>query len=322
MYVRNVVMRSLWVGAWHLPLYALKRQGIRIKYNKRWMATNSRGFLFGSQLWDNVFWSLVPGAGIWTVYEALLLWAYAEGWLVITTFRESPVWFVAFFVVGSALWSPFHFYWIHRLIHWKPLYKAAHYLHHRNVNVGPWSSMSMHPLEQVLYQTRWLILFIVPSHPVHMFYLMIWVALGSTGGHIGFHEMVVRKKGDVRMSVDSFFHYFHHRYFECNYGGGDIPYDRWFGTYHDGSPEAHARMRGRIPRAAGGSAGAESAYPSAWDTSTSGGAPRRLVPQGGRWPISPQARRHPHAAHAKSGRQARCQSHHRCSHDPAGSGWC
>ena len=84
MYLRNVVMLTLWVGAWHLPLYALKRQGIRFKYNKRWMATNSRGFLFGSQLWDNVFWSLVPGAGIWTIYEALLLWAYAEGWLVVT----------------------------------------------------------------------------------------------------------------------------------------------------------------------------------------------------------------------------------------------
>ena len=209
------------------------------------MATNSRGFLFGSQLWDNVFWSLVPGAGIWTVYEALLLWAYAEGWLVITTFRESPVWFVAFFVVGSALWRPFHFYWIHRLIHWKPLYKAAHYLHHRNVNVGPWSSMSMHPLEQVLYQTRWLILFIAPSHPVHMFYLMIWVALGSTGGHIGFHEMVIRKKGDVRMSVESFFHYLHHRYFECNYGEPDIPFDHWFGTSHTGSAESHTAMQAK-----------------------------------------------------------------------------
>ena len=42
-----------------------------------------------------------------------------------------------------------------------------------------------------------------------------------------------------------FFHYLHHRYFECNYGDPIIPYDRWFGTFHDGTPEANARMQER-----------------------------------------------------------------------------
>lgn len=29
------------------------------------------------------------------------------------------------------------------------------------------------------------------------------------------------------------FHYLHHRFFECNYGTGGIPYDKWFGTFRD-----------------------------------------------------------------------------------------
>lgn len=47
------------------------------------------------------------------------------------------------------------------------------------------------------------------------------------------------------------FHHLHHRCFECNYGSGEFPLDRWLGTRHDGSKEAtntiHARRRA-VPR--------------------------------------------------------------------------
>ena len=49
------------------------------------------------------------------------------------------------------LWREVHFYAIHRLIHWPPLYQAVHSLHHRNTNPGPWSGLSMHPVEHLLY---------------------------------------------------------------------------------------------------------------------------------------------------------------------------
>ena len=45
-----------------------------------------------------------------------------------------------------------------------------------------------------------------------------------------------------------YFHYLHHRYFDCNYGTTLVPMDRWFGSFHDGSPEAHAALRGRHRR--------------------------------------------------------------------------
>jgi sterol desaturase/sphingolipid hydroxylase (fatty acid hydroxylase superfamily) len=43
------------------------------------------------------------------------------------------------------------FYFAHRLLHWPPLYELAHKLHHRNTNPGPWSGLSMHPIEHVIY---------------------------------------------------------------------------------------------------------------------------------------------------------------------------
>jgi sterol desaturase/sphingolipid hydroxylase (fatty acid hydroxylase superfamily) len=61
-----------------------------------------------------------------------------------------------------------------------------------------------------------------------------------SAGHIGFDKLTV--KGKFALHSD-FFHYMHHRYFECNYGTSTVPFDRWFGTFHDGSPESYAIMQ-------------------------------------------------------------------------------
>jgi lathosterol oxidase len=62
-------------------------------------------------------------------------------------------------------WETFYFFLIHRLIHWPPLYRRVHSLLRRNTNVGPWSGMSMHPIEHLIYFGTVLIHFIVPSNP-------------------------------------------------------------------------------------------------------------------------------------------------------------
>ena len=41
-----------------------------------------------------------------------------------------------------------------------------------------------------------------------------------------------------KLPVGSFFHHLHHRYFNCNYGSPEIPFDKWFKTYNDGTEEA------------------------------------------------------------------------------------
>ncbi|MCH2201662.1 MAG: sterol desaturase family protein [Fuerstiella sp.] len=248
MYLRNLVMLLLVAGTLHIILYWRRLQGTRFKYNSRWPGTHSKIFLFNNQVRDNMFWSLASGATIWTVYEVLMLWAYGNGWLSFITLYSNPVWFVVLAII-LPFWQDVHFYIVHRISHWKPLYDAAHYLHHRNTNVGPWSGLSMHPIEHILYFSRWVILFVVPSHPIHMFYLMQRPALNPALGHTGFDRILLKKDADRGMSVDSYFHYLHHRYFECNYGTITVPLDRWLGSLHDGTPESLERMRRkrRIP---------------------------------------------------------------------------
>ncbi|WP_353816990.1 hypothetical protein [Mesorhizobium sp.] len=52
------------------------------------------------------------------------------------------------------------------MLHWGPLYNYVHSLHHRNVNVGPWSGMSMHPIEHIIYMSSVVIHVVLPSHPI------------------------------------------------------------------------------------------------------------------------------------------------------------
>ncbi|MAI58385.1 MAG: hypothetical protein CML56_05305 [Rhodobacteraceae bacterium] len=65
------------------------------------------------------------------------------------------------------LWGSFHFYWVHRVLHWPPLYRISHARHDRNVNVGPWSVISMHPVDCLLFSTSFIIHFCSNPPPAH-----------------------------------------------------------------------------------------------------------------------------------------------------------
>ncbi|PTX56423.1 C-5 sterol desaturase [Litoreibacter ponti] len=236
---RNVVMVTLFTGGLHLWLYRLRGQGRWAKYNGSWPAERDKRFLFNNQVYDNVFWSIV-GVVIWTGFEVGLWWGYANGALPFSGVAENPVWFVLWMLL-MPFWRNFHFYWIHRLIHWPPLYRSVHYLHHKNVNVGPWSGLAMHPVEHLLYFSCLLIHLVVPSHPLHMMFNGMATALGPGASHSGFDEIVF---GDeMAVQNDKLMHYLHHRYHSVNFGENAVPLDKWFGSFHDGTPEADARFR-------------------------------------------------------------------------------
>jgi len=241
-FARNQIMLIVIVSVWHIRLWSQKSQGLKFKYTSDWMGENKKQFLWGNQLFDNIFWSVVSGGTIWTIYEVIMLWAYANGIIPFVDPQQQPVYFVLLMALVP-LWRLFHFYWAHRILHWPPLYKAAHFVHHKNINVGPWSGLAMHPIEHIMYFSCILIHWVVPSHPIHMIFNGQHASFTPAQGHVGFEKVVVNEK--VNVSAASYFHQLHHRYFECNYGEPDIPFDHWFGTSHNGTPEAHDAMRAK-----------------------------------------------------------------------------
>lgn len=241
--VRNAALTAAFFGAWHLRLYVQRAQGRSFKFNPRWPATDSGVFLFRSQTLDNVVRTFASGVTIWTAYEAVTLWAFANGHIPYVSYAEHPV-YCTLVMLAIPLWREFHFYLVHRLLHWDPLYKLAHKTHHHNANPGPWSGLAMHPVEHVLYFSAALIHWIVPSHPVHAIYNLVHLGMAPAPGHAGFDKVVVGE-GKV-IDVPCHAHYLHHKYFECNYADGAIPLDKWFGTFHDGSDEAQKAMWARM----------------------------------------------------------------------------
>ena len=240
--LRNLVLTVAVYGAWHMWLYVWRKQGAVFKYNRKWPSEKSSVFLFNNQNYDNIFWTLVSGVPIWTAYELLLLWAYANGYAPMINPSEHPVGFVALFLLVPLV-HEVGFYFAHRLLHWPPLYRVAHKLHHRNVNPGPWSGLSMHPIEHVIYFSTILLFFIIPSHPIHMINLASRLGLAPAQGHTGFDRVVVGE--ETAMNTSYYAHYLHHRYFEVNYSDGMVPLDKWFGSFHDGSAEADEAMKAR-----------------------------------------------------------------------------
>jgi sterol desaturase/sphingolipid hydroxylase (fatty acid hydroxylase superfamily) len=243
LYLRNAVILIVIAGGLHLRLYITRGQGTRFKYTNKWLAAKDSKFLFGHQTWDNIFWNLVSGCTIWTAYEAVTLWAYAHHIIPYVDFRAHPVYGVLL-MVGVIYLRLFHFYRVHRLSHWAPLYKISHYVHHKNINIGPWSGMSMNPLEHLLYLSGVLLHWVIPSSPLHAIFHLMHAGASPAPGHSGFYKFV-GNKSDRGIIIDNYFHYLHHRFFTVNFGVEGLPLDAWFGSFHDGSPAAHEAMLAR-----------------------------------------------------------------------------
>jgi sterol desaturase/sphingolipid hydroxylase (fatty acid hydroxylase superfamily) len=239
---RNAVLVFAFFGAFHLRLYMQKAQGTKFKFNRQWPSVDNSSFLFKNQNIDNLIWTFASGVPIWTAFEVVTLWAFANHYIPYVSFAAHPFYCAAIFFL-IPLWRQIHFYLVHRLIHAHALYHSIHKLHHNNVNPGPWSGLAMHPVEHLLYFSVVLIHWIVPSNPVHAIFDLAHAALAPAPGHAGFERVVLSDGAAV--DVPCYEHYLHHKFFECNYADGAIPIDKWFGTFHDGSKEAEIRMNKR-----------------------------------------------------------------------------
>ena len=246
-WIRNLVLMGLLAGGLHLYFYSWRKQQDDEHYDLRPMLRNSRMFDFGNQVYDNMFWTLVSAVAVWSAYESLLMYAYANNYAPMLSFADNPLWFVALLFL-LPWWAGLHFYAQHRLLHTPWLYRIAHSWHHRNSNTGPWSGASMHPLEHVIWLSSALLLLLVWSHPIHAIFLLQYHCLTAVTSHVGYERLRMGGQGGFRLG--DFFHQLHHRYCDCNYGTFETPWDQWLDTYHDGSEAGDEWMKQRRRRLA------------------------------------------------------------------------
>ena len=244
-WVRNIVLLTVVAGGLHLFLQRYRVQGDGLRYDARPMTKNKRMFLFNDQVKDNLFLSLVPAMVVATAWESLGWWAYANGIAPHWSFDDNPVWFVA--LLGLVpIWSVLYFGAGHWLLHRSPVYAHVHCWHHRNLNIGPWSGLSMHPLEHVVLYSDIVLFLVLPSSGVHMLLAMMHHTVGAPMSHTGYDA--VRLPLRQRFEVGDFHHQLHHRFIECNYGGLESPLDELIGSFHDGTPDGDQMVTERLRR--------------------------------------------------------------------------
>eukprot|EP00300_Choanocystis_sp_HF-7_P012229 c17800_g2_i1.p1 GENE.c17800_g2_i1~~c17800_g2_i1.p1 ORF type:complete len:432 (-),score=65.23 c17800_g2_i1:612-1907(-) len=213
----NISLMLMYFGFWHAVLYILR-------WSKRKFSPQS--WPSGARLLHNVWYTLL-GVVQWTAWEAAFVRLYATNKLpYIPNDRAfaTPE-NAARMILGALLvplWRDTHFYFAHRFLHIRALYKFVHSLHHRNTDIEPFAGLCMHPIEHLYYFScvgPSLYLFL---SPFHMLWNGLHLVLSPAASHSGWED---------HWHSDQF-HYLHHQKFECNYGT-QAPLDKLFGTYRD-----------------------------------------------------------------------------------------
>lgn len=214
----NMVVVYAYFGFWNVSLYVLG-WGKR-KFNADKNPTASRMF-------HNIWYSTL-GVIQWTAWEVCFMHAYATGKLPYVSDAEvmsSPTEMAKFigWCLFVPLWRDFHFYFAHRTLHLRFLYKYVHSLHHRNTDIEPFSGLCMHPIEHLYYFSC-----VGPSLYVHASpFMMMW-----NGIHLLISPAASHSGWEDHFQSDQF-HYLHHVKFECNFGTSGPPLDKLFGTFRE-----------------------------------------------------------------------------------------
>ena len=238
---RNVIMVGSLYSGWHYFLYENKTMRGKLrsrKFDGRNLDENGDLIPAKGYHWKEcAFWS-INGIIIESFYECMVLQYWLTTKQTYTQFWSRPLISVlSLLFVGY--WRDFHFYFAHRVMHpyfstkskWRNfdlgrfLYRNAHSLHHRSYNTGPWSGLSMHPIEHLIYFSCVFIpSIIIPQHPLAFLYNHFHVLVSPLPGHDGFGDPAGGSK----------FHFLHHAHFDVNFGTPMVPLDRLFGSYDDG----------------------------------------------------------------------------------------
>lgn len=158
--------------------------------------------------------------------------------------QHGPTYFI-FSVVALIILQDSWFYWTHRWLHWRPLFRLVHSLHHRSHNPSPWAAFSFHPVEALIQALVYpLVILFLPVHPLAVAIWLLYMTAMNVGGHLGFELF---PKGFVRHWLfrwhnTSVHHNMHHSDIHFNYGLYFNLWDRIMGTNHPDYEQCFDRL--------------------------------------------------------------------------------
>ncbi len=120
-------------------------------------------------------------------------------------------------LIAIFLWNELHFYFCHRLLHIKWLFKHIHYAHHDSHIPTPWSAYSFHWFEATLLSTVMITaMFMYTFSYVAILFLPFISLVLNVLGHWDY-DLFPRKNNDFLLRF-SYRHSMHHKRVKGNYG--------------------------------------------------------------------------------------------------------
>ncbi len=161
---------------------------------------------------------------------------------------------VGYFVFSIFLMIVVHdayFYWTHRWMHGKSVFRIVHRVHHLSTNPSPWAAMAFHPIEAVVEgSVIALMAFLFPVHPLAIGIFLLFMMAYNVYGHLGYE---LYPKGFSTSWVGKWIntavnHNMHHQHIRGNYGLYFLWWDRWMGTLQSDYDENFESVKSRTKR--------------------------------------------------------------------------
>ncbi|PKB14542.1 C-5 sterol desaturase [Novosphingobium kunmingense] len=186
------------------------------------------------QIGAEIRWSLLS-AIVYGVPAGLAAWAWqAKGLTRIYNDIEAyPLWWLPLSLVLALVLQDAWFYWTHRLMHRRALFRIMHAVHHASRPPTAWAAMSFHPSE-ALTMAFFVpaLVFLVPLHVGVVGLLLLVMTIMGVTNHMGW-EMFPRRLVEGRAGdwiITASHHQRHHQRYDGNYGLYFRYWDRLCGT--------------------------------------------------------------------------------------------
>jgi sterol desaturase/sphingolipid hydroxylase (fatty acid hydroxylase superfamily) len=143
--------------------------------------------------------------------------------------------YLLFSIVALILVHDTYFYWAHRTMHHKKIYRFVHRVHHDSTNPTPFAAFSFHPLEAIIeVGILPILVFILPLHPIAILVWLLFMTFMNVLGHLGFEIFPSGFTTNplTKLSNTSVHHNMHHKYVNYNFGLYFNFWDKWMGTNH------------------------------------------------------------------------------------------
>ncbi|MBM9579813.1 sterol desaturase family protein [Leptospira sp. 201903070] len=203
-----------------------------------------------ARIWHEVKYSLITFF-VFALSGIFTAWSQVNGYnFIYEKVSDYGIAYLIFSIFALILLHDTYFYWTHRMMHHKLLFKSFHLVHHKSTNPSPWAAFSFHPLEAIVEAGIIpLASVLFPLHQGAMLVFFVYMTSLNVLGHLSyelFPSWFLRSKFTNWHNTTTH-HNMHHKYFNCNFSLYFNFWDKIMGTNHEKYKETFEDVSSRSP---------------------------------------------------------------------------